>query len=258
MTEPKKQSKKKTINWDEKSADDSCRFTRTIQKRNQDKNAALAQNSCSPTRQPLAMGLPLLRLRRKIKEVYDLKIDDEEEDKPLFNINLIEDEPDDEIENNPKQVYETIRITKQQQLTGKLNLIMDTALIAEEVGLSPKASKQDAELANSAEYDLKKVRKKTVKEKISKPLKLKGEVSEKNLPKAAKGLKKAKKELSDEALEDFLIDQADELIELDKEDMAKLILKKSGRKAPKKSLAEIAKGLNEFKNLEETETKDKE
>ena len=59
-------------------------------------------------------------------------------------------------------------------------------------------------------------------------------------------------------MQGFPAEELDDIIELDKEDMAKLILKKSGRDAPKKKLSDIAKGLNQFKNFENNETNDKE
>lgn len=253
MTEQKKAPKRKAIDWNKKSDDDKSRISKRIERRSELKDNATTNNDSRP---PRAIGLPLLRLRNKIKEVYDTE-DDENEDTPFFNINLIEDEPTAPLLSKRK-ADETVTITKQQQLTGKLNLIMDTTLIADEIGLSPKMTAKDAKRAASAEYDLKKLRRQTVKEKIEDPLGLEGEIAEKDLKKAAKGLKNAKQKLPDGALEGFPAKDAEELIELDKEDMAKLILKKSGRRKSKKKLSELAKDLNQFKNFEEPETNNKE
>ncbi len=255
MTEPKKAPKRKIIDWNKKSGEDSSRIAKRMQHRNELKDSATTTNDSSTKLPPRAVGLPLLRLRKKIKEVYDEE--DEDDYTPLFNINLIGEE-EEFAAKSQKEVDNTIFIAKQQQLTGKLNVIMDAALIAEEAGLSPQITAKDENAAGSAEYDLKKLRRKTLREKVEKPLGLKGELKEKNLTKAAKGLKKAKKAMPEGALEDFPAEKAEDLIELDKEDMAKLILKKSGRRGPKKKLSEIAKGLNQFKNFDEPKENNKE
>lgn len=251
MTEVKKSKKNKPVDWNKKSGEDKSRISKRIEHRNELKDSATTNNDARPKK---AVGLPLLRLRNKIKEIYN---EDEEEYTPLFNISLIEDENNEE-RTNQKKADNTITITKQQQITGKLNLIMDTALIADEIGLSPKITAKDTERATSAEYNLKKLRRQTVKEKIEEPLGLEGEIKEKDLKKAAKGLKKAKQQLPDNALKGYPAKDAEELIELDEEDMAKLILKKSGRRKPKQKLSELAKDLNQFKNFEEEEQNNKE
>lgn len=256
MTETKKASKRKIIDWNKKSGEDSSRIAKRMQHRDELKDSASTTNDSSAKFPPRAVGLPLLRLKKKIKEVYD---EEEEEDSytPQFNISLIGEE-DELIAKRRKEVDDTLSITKQQQMAGKLGIIMDAALIAEEAGLPAKLTAQDENLATTAENDPRKLRRKILREKVEKPLKLKGELKEKNLTKAAKGLKKAQKALPADALEDFPAENAEELIELDKEDMAKLILKKSGRRGPKKKLSEIAKGLNQFKNFDETEENNKE
>lgn len=255
MTEQKKAPKRKIIDWNKKSGEDSSRISKRMQQRDELKDSATTTNDFSAKLPPRAVGLPLLRLRKKIKEVYDEE--DEDDYTPLFNISLIGEE-DEHIAKHQKDIENTLSITKQQQLTGKLNILMDTALIAEEAGLPSQITAKDENMAGTAEYDLKKLRRKALREKVEKPLRLKGELPEKNLTKAAKGLKKAKKALPEGALEGFPAENAEGLIELDKEDMAKLILKKSGRRGPKKKLSEIAKGLNQFKNFEETEENNKE
>lgn len=254
MSEAKKAPKRKIIDWNKKSGEDASRITKRMQHRNELKDSATTTNDAMVKTPPKATGLPLLRLRKKIKEVYD---EEDDEYTPLFNINLI-DKEEDELHLPQKKANETLSITKQQQLTGKLNLIMNTALTAEEAGLSSQITAKDAYLASTAEYDLKKLRRKTVKEKIEKPAGLTGEVTEKQLPQAIKGIKKAKQKLPKDALEGFPAENTDELIELDEEDMAKLILKKSGRRGPKKKLSEIAKGLNQFKDFEDNEANKKE
>lgn len=226
---------KKHIDWEQKALSDSERITRRGQKRKQTKEAA--QRACPPPD-----SAPLLRLRKKIREVYDNE-DEEEEYTPFFNISLIEENEPSLEEHRSKQENETLRITKEQQTTGKLSLILSSSMAAKKAGLSGKADISDARLANSAEYNVKKMRKISLKNKIEKPLKLKGSLTEKELPKALSGLKKAVSELSPEALEKLPASEVSELNKASsKKSLAKLILKKSGRSsAPKKKVALIAK-----------------
>lgn len=254
MPQTKQPDKRKIIDWNKKSGNDSDRISKRMQGRAELSDTATTTNSAQKNlRPPRATGQPLLRLRQKIKEIYEE--DEEEENTPLFNIELFEDI---EEKKQTKQTTETAQITKQMELAGKLNLIMNTAIIAEEAGLSPKLTPKDAQLANTPQYDLKKVRRETLKDKVEKPLKLKGELPEDNISMAAKGLKKAKKALGTDSLEGFPAEDAEMLASLDEEDMAKLILNKSGRKSSKKSLSEIAKGMNRLNSLEDLETDSKE
>jgi len=156
-------------------------------------------------------------------------------------------------------------------------------MAAREAGLSPRASRTDARLANSAEYDVKKIRRQTLKEKISEPLGLKGHLPEKELGQALRGLKNAAETLepslhsaasqaplsaaplaslqreTSDILNGLPAETAPELAKEDDEKaLARLILEKSGRGAPRKKLSEIAKGLKPFKKNENTADNSKE
>ncbi len=252
MTEKQTPKKRKIIDWNKKSGNDSSRITKRMEQRAELADSASTENDAAKKLPPRAVGLPLLRLRKKIKEVYDEE--DEEEFTPLFNIDLLGEE-EERRDHEQKNIAD---IAKQQLLTGKLNTIMSTALVAEEAGLSPKMTADDIQLINSAEYDVKTIRRKTMRKKVEEPLGLKGEIPEKNLTKSVKAIKKAQKELPEDALQGFPADELENIIELDEEDMAKLILKKSGRRGPKKKLSDIAKGLNQFKNIDNGDTNNKE
>lgn len=245
MSQQNQNNEHKIIDWKQKSGSDSNRINKRAKKR---KPTNCTTTTANPIRPPRAVGQPLRRLHQKIKEIYDEE--DENETSPVFNIQLIEDI---EEEKQQKTSMETFRITKQMELAGKLNLIMNTALVAEKAGLKPEMTAEDSKLANSAEYDLKKIRRQTLKSKVEKPLKLKGELPEQEISTAVKGIKKAKDNLPPDSLENFTAENTAELASLDEEDMAKLILHKSGRKSPKKSLSEIAKGLNSLNNIESDE-----
>ena len=233
--------KRKLVNWQAKDVEDKDRINKRLETRTP--LTEKAKNTEKPRFAPaqIQRGAPLLRIRKKIHEALD---EDEDEDDevytPFFNIRLLDD---NELERQASEKeLETIKITKQQQMAGKLNIIMNTAMAAERAGLDSQMTAEDARLANSAEFDVKKMRRDLVRKKIEKPAGINGEISEKDLPGATRAINKALRDLSDDSLEDF---PADSLTELDQtqneEDLAKLILKKSGRKYPKKTLAEIAK-----------------
>ncbi len=258
MAEPLAPNKRKIINWNKKSGVDSERISKRLEGRAMLEDEATTENDAfppQPPRIPRASGAPLQRLRKKIKEVYD-EDDEDEEYTPFFNINLL-NEAEEEKEN--KNALETVRIAKEQQLAGKLSVIMSSSMAAKAAGLSPHPTAEDARLANSAEFNTKKMRRQTLKQKVEEPLQLKGSLPEKKLSQALKGLNQAQKILPPEMLKDMAADNAPELAEANGEKgLAELILQKSGRKAPKKKLSEIAKGLNQFKKSPKTDDKGKE
>lgn len=254
-----KKNKRAVVDWDKKNGDDSERISKKLEKRSPITPKPAPKVDTKPQVLPprIASGAPLLKLRKKIREVYDEEEEEEDDDvnAPFFNISLI----DEDFERRKHTQAETIRITKQQQMAGKLNIIMNTAVAAEKAGLNPKMTKRDARLANSATFDVKQIRRKTLEEKIEKPLGIKGEISEKDLPKVVKNIKKTQKDLPNEALKGM---PADSLVELDKEDnpeeMARLILEKSGRPKPKKSLSELAKDIYQAEQVLNPEKNTKE
>lgn len=259
-------ARRKATDWNQKSGTDSARISKRLEHRSELKDSATTNNDTEApkTYPPRAVGAPLLRLRQKIKEVYDEDDDENDENAPLvyFNISLIDDNQkhrEDETQKKAEQASETLRIAQEQQTAGKLNLIMDTAMTAQKAGLRTKITAKDLNLANSPELNLKKIKRKTLKDKVETPLKLKGELPETNLEEALLGIKKALQELPPDSLKDF---PASSLPELEKQptdaEMADLILKKSGRKKQKKNLAEIAKGLNKFKNFDKDQQDTKE
>ena len=302
MTEQLAPNQKKIVDWDKKSDSDAERISKRLEGRSEldDRTSTVNDVSARPvaertaapvrpathpaaanpaaSRPAQAAGQPLQRLRQKIKEVYD-DDDDEDENAPgFFNISLLDEE---EAENGVLPA--TLRITREQQLAGKLDAILSSSMAAREAGLSPRASRTDARLANSAEYDVKKIRRQTLKEKISEPLGLKGHLPEKELGQALRGLKNAAETLepslhsaasqaplsaaplaslqreTSDILNGLPAETAPELAKEDDEKaLARLILEKSGRGAPRKKLSEIAKGLKPFKKNENTADNSKE
>ena len=245
-----KQDKRKLVDWEKKNGSDSERISKRLEGRSELDDAVTTKNDSKPKRDPLQnnpaqKGAPLLKLRRKIREACD---EDEEEDEgdviaPFFNISLIDD---DELEHNKarEEAERTMRITKQQQLAGKLNLAMSTAMSSPDFMDTPTKNKK-----NAASENRTKMHRRTIRQ-----------TSESTKPHFSHTL-------SEEELEEALLDNNNDFTdsdkdiskeaetplneELDQEDLAKLILQKSGRKAPKKSLIEIAKGINRYESYEQ-------
>lgn len=243
--EEKTSEKQKKNNWSKKSGNDSTRISKRIEQRSLLKDSATTTNDSAPAMPPRATGGPLLRLRKKIKEIYDTDDDDENIFMPVFDITLLpktrQETAEDEL-SQKKDSGETIRIVKEQQLAGKLNTIMSTAIVAEQAGLDSRLNIKDYDLANSPTDTNRQTRKKIQRRKIEKPLGLKGGLNEKDLKSAASGIKKAKNTLPADALKDFPAQSLDELTTAQSEqDMAELILKKTGRSARKKKLFDLAK-----------------
>lgn len=255
----KRVDKRKLVDWDEKNDNDKERISKRLEGRNQLADQITTTNDTkTKITAPRVAGAPLLKLRKKIREVYDE--DDEDEDEvtaPFFNITLIDD--DEREKKEEEREKETFRITKQQQMAGKLNMIMNAAMMAEAAGLSPKITKEDNELMNSAEFDVKKMRRKTIHQKIEEPLKLQGEIKECDLEQTVMGINKAQKHFSLDSLAQMPAEDIPELNEAEnQEDLAKLILKKSGRKTPKKTLAELAKDINRVEQTQQALNQQKE
>lgn len=255
----KKPDKKKLItDWTQKNTSDNERIKRHMDERIQISDSSSTQKDFQPKTPPApSKTQPLLRVRKNINEAYDEEDEEDESYIPFFNISLINENEreynhNDEIKQKEKNELDTIRITKQQQMAGKLNVIMDTMVTAEKAGLPKKFTAHDGELLNSAEYNLPKTRRKAVREKIEKPLKIEGEIPEKKLQNTVKAAKKVKKETSLESFEGL---NADDIIELDeadeKETMAKLILQKSGRKNKPKDLIQLAKEINRIEQQQQ-------
>lgn len=77
---------------------------------------------------------------------------------------------------------DVIKITKEQQDLGKIIIKDSTDLLSTKLNLR-KNKKIDNTITTSAPYNLKKLRKLALKEKIEKPLKLKHPIKEKELKK---------------------------------------------------------------------------
>lgn len=247
----KRPDKRKLVNWEKKSNNDDERISKRLDGRALLVNEATTKNDAKPKIiSPITTKAPAVKVLKKIKEAYDEEDEDEEDSvyAPFFDISLIEDDEQERKEDKKEQ--ETLAITKEQQLVSKLNIIMNTAIDAEEAGLSGKLTQKDLNRINDAEYNPDKLERKTIKEKIEKPLNLKGDIDKKDPRSTLESLKKLAKELPDDALEGLLIQDIPEIEQAtNQEEMAKLILEKSGRLKPKKDLLEIATESENIKRV---------
>lgn len=245
MTDQIAPNKKKIIDWNKKSVSDSERIGKHLEQRAELEERATTENDSVSSRRIAtpASGVGLQKLRQKIREVYDEDDDEDENGNIFFNIRLLNDNENEtnEEQRRNQQKNDIFKITREQQQTGKLDVIMSSAMAAHAAGLSPAPDAGDSRAVNSTEYDVKKLRRDTLKKKINKPLRLKGELPEKELTQAISGIKNARYALPSELLQDMTAAATPELAEeTDEETLAKLILEKSGRAAPSKKLSEIA------------------
>ena len=91
--------------------------------------------------------------------------------------------PQDEL--TPKETFEqkTIKLIKEQQDLGKITIKDSTDMLAQSAGLKSINKKIDDKILTSALYDLKRLRRLALKEKLERPLKLKSPLKEKELNK---------------------------------------------------------------------------
>lgn len=253
-----KKNKKSTTNWKIKNTSDNERIKKRIDDRVQISDSPTTQKDFQPKNPPIKQKMTAhMRIRKNIGEAYDEEDEEDESYVPFFNISLLSENDrqynhEDEQKHLEKNELETIRLTKEMQMTGKLNVIMNTMMEAEKAGLRPHIEKKDKEILNSAEYNLPKARRTLIHEKIEKPLKIDGNIPEKKLKETVTAIKDITENISPKAVEGL---NADEIIELDeadkKEALAELILQKSGRKKKPKSILQLAKEINKIEQQQE-------
>ena len=239
MTEELTPNKKKKINWKEKSASDAARISKRLEGRELLSEEATSTNSTTLKKiaTPTSASVETRnRLRKKIKEVYD--DEEEDENEPVFfDINLLDNEESSN-QSSPasNKETETLRIIKEQQMAGKLNTIMSANLAAKDLNLSSNLTKEDQRILNSAEYDIAEIRRQTLKNKITKPLGIEGDIPEKELKKTLQEIKTIQTEVSLKDLGPIKTKDIKEIAETteekDENEMAKLILEKTGRQLP--------------------------
>ena len=187
----------------------------------------------------------LKRLKRKVKEYFK---EEEKTFKPFFKISLVSDNNEEEITypTQKEKSLDTIKIMRQQETVSKLDAILSTTLATKKIGLPVDTSKDD-ELLNTAQSNTYQTKKKNINQKIEKPLKLKGHIKEENLSKSLEGIKVVTHTLTQSALEDMPASELEDIKETQsEEELAKIILEKTGRKV-KPSSKNSEKSLKQFK-----------
>ena len=190
-------------------------------------------------------GKALKKLKRKVKEYFK---DEEKTFKPFFKISLVSDSNEEENTSpSPKETsLDTIKIMRQQETVSKLDAILSTTIATKKIGLHVDTSKDD-ELLNTAQSNTSQIKKKNINQKIEQPLKLKGHIKEESLSKSLEGIKIATHTLTQSALEDMPASELENLNEAhNEEELAKIILEKTGRKV-KPSSKNSNKSLKQFK-----------
>lgn len=248
MTEELAPNKKKLINWEKKSISDASRISKRLEGRAELEDEASTDNTANLRKPASPSPKALNRLRKKIKEVYDEE--DDEEENSFFNINLLDSEElYNEEQIRTRQEKETIKITQEQHMAGKLSAVMSANMAAKAAGQANSPTKEDARLLNSSEYTPAEIRRQILKQKVVKPLNLEGDISDENLEKSIQGLKNIQKNFSSEELKNLPTeDLKDFAEEHDENKLAKLILKKSGRRAPTPKLSKQIKEMNKKQN----------
>ncbi len=203
-------NKKELINWEKKSVSDAERISKRLEGRAELEDAATTENTAqlrkpaAPTPSPQALN----RLRKKIKEVYDEE--DEEEGNTFFNINLLDNEEIyDAKQARARQEKETIRITQEQHTAGKLNAVMSANMAAK---ASPKHNTFTPKTSHPQD----------ISASTSSPTR-RQLLKQKKIPATAPNIPTPTDE------------------ETEENELAKLILKKSGRRTPTKRLSEHLK-----------------
>lgn len=249
MTEELAPNKKELINWEKKSASDAARITKRLVGRAELEDAATTENATQLRKPASPSPQALNRLRKKIKEVYDEE-DEDEEGNTFFDINLLDNqEIYDEEQARSRQEKETIKITQEQQMAGRLSAVMSANMAAKAAGQSSSPTREDARLLNSSEYTPAEIRRQVLKQKVVKPLNLQGDIPDENLEKSIQGIKNIKKQFSEEELQNLPAENMSDFAEeRDENELAKLILKKSGRRAPTKKLSDRIKEMSSLQN----------
>ena len=185
-------------------------------------------NDTTPKSSLAKTSVPQQKLRTKIKR--DQETSNEKKEYPIFfNITLIEDEPE-LFQTKDKKFKDTIQIMKEQETVSKIDAIVSTSIAAKKIMHKVNKSK-DNQLINSTDSNPHSIKKKCIKNKIEKPLKLKGHINEEDLSLSIDAIQKLTNSLSLDELSNLpssdLLDIAQTKSD---EDIAKMILEKTGRK----------------------------
>ncbi len=229
-----------SFDWKKKSVENKERLTlkndinEAIKFEAKNKAPTISKKSINPQNLPLG----LLKMRKKIRDIYDE--DDEDEDDTFFaHIKMPEDEENNSLlhalsdeEKMMLNQKNTIHHTKMQQNAGKMEALHIANNLAKEAGLN-NISKKALEIGmQEAIFDPQKRQEKIIEKEIGHKLGIKGSIKEGKIAQAAKGIKKVEQLGGKEATKN--IEMKDMIKAGEKkfsdQELAKLILEKSGQK----------------------------
>ena len=216
---------------------------------------------------PQTLPLGLLKLKKKVREVYDEE--DEEEDYmytalPIFQMR--EEEDDGRLmhglSENEKRVLkqkETIDTVKALQTAGKMEALHEAHNLAREAGLKGLSEKTVAESMQEASFKPKEMQEKAIEKDVSKKLGIKGKMRDGQIIQVARGIKKVENLGGQKAAKNLdmkdIVKAGEE--KLDEIKLAELILQKSGQDVTKrKNRLKESKEKMELKYLGGGQNKD--
>ncbi|MBQ7303938.1 MAG: hypothetical protein IJW75_03355 [Alphaproteobacteria bacterium] len=229
-----------SFDWKKKSVENKERLTlkndinEAIKFEAKNKAPTISKKSINPENLPLG----LLKMRKKIRDIYDE--DDEDEDDTFFaHIKMPEDEEDNSLLNalndDEKKIFNqqnTLHHTKMQQNAGKMEALHIANNLAKEAGLHNISQKALEIGMQEATFDPQKRQEKIIEQEIGKKLGIKGNIKGEKITQAAKGIKKVEQLGGKEATKNIemkdMVKAGEE--KLSDQELAKLILEKSGQK----------------------------
>ena len=215
----------------------------------------------SPLKQQQNLPLGLLKLKKKVREVYDEE--DDEEDYIYTPLSAFQVNPEEDdgrlikgLSDNEKLMLkqkETLNTVKALQDAGKMEALHVAHNLAKDVGLKGLSEKNVAASMQEALFKPKEMQKKVVQKEVSNKLGIKGKVEDGKIIQAARGIKKVEnlggvKATKNLDMKDVIKVGEDKLDEIK---LAELILKKSGQKVQKrKDNVQKSKDKMDLKYLE--------
>ncbi len=255
-----------SFDWKKKGIGNKERLTlkndsKEASKYKNDKKTPLSSKSDN---KPENLPAGLLKLRKKIKDIYDeeddendsifahIKMPEQEEETSLLYA-LTEDEKRDFNQKN------TIHNAKMQQDAGKMEALHIAVNLAKEAGLNSISKKALEAGMQEATFNPQNTQEKIIKKEIGGKLGIKGKIEEGKVIEAAKGIKKIEQLGGKEATKNMDMKDIVKAGEqkLNDQKLAKMILEKSGQEVKlNKNAKKSEVKLKHFENdntIEKTE-----
>lgn len=194
----------------------------------------------SKSLQPESLNAGLRKLRKKVREAFD---DEDDEDEGFIFIPVLQIEEDDNkllngLNEDEKRMFkqkETLEHVKMQQTAGKMEALQIADNLARETVKHKLNGKDIGTEMQSAVFDPQQSYDKLIKKDVGGKLGLKGKIEDGKIIQAARGIKKVQSMGGDKATKDLDMKDVVKAGEgkMSEQDLAKLILKKSGQNIQK-------------------------